>query len=452
MATLADMVTRMEHRLAAAQGEINEDFSYYNSEHRLKAIGVSVPPEMRNLLAQVGWPRMYVDAIEERLDLEGFRLAGESQADDRLWSWWQENDLDVESGLAHTDALVHGRTYVTVSASPDEGGSPIIRAESPKHMWADIDPHTRQVSQAVRMYQSPDSPDSDGATLFLPDRTVMMVRGKNGQGRWTTRDVIQHNLGVVPVVPIINRERLSDRYGHSEISPELRSVTDASSRIMMNMQATAELMAVPQRLLFGVAQDALAADPNDKQSVIEAYFARIIAVEDSDAHATQFTAAELRNFTEVLQELAKQAASYTGLPPQYLSFNSDNPASAEAIRSSESRLVKKCERKARLFGNAWERVMRMAMLVTDGSVPAEAHRMESLWRDPATPTFAAKADAVTKLYNNGQGVIPKERARIDLGYSVEERKQMNEWDQESPMVQLAALYGDLQNSGGDETE
>ena len=92
------------------------------------------------------------------------------------------------------------------------------------------------------------------------------------------------------------------------------------------------------------------------------------------------------------------------------------------------------------------------MLVTDGSVPAEAHRMESLWRDPATPTFAAKADAVTKLYNNGQGVIPKERARIDLGYSVEERKQMNEWDQESPMVQLAALYGDLQNSGGDETE
>src|SRR5690554_5412495 len=72
MTTLADMVTQMEHHLATAQGDVREDFSYYNSEHRLQAIGVSVPPEMRNLIAQVGWPRIYVDAIEERLDVEGF--------------------------------------------------------------------------------------------------------------------------------------------------------------------------------------------------------------------------------------------------------------------------------------------------------------------------------------------------------------------------------------------
>src|SRR5690554_8015885 len=168
-------------------------------------------------------------------------------------------------------------------------------------------------------------------------------------------------------------------------------------------------MAVPQRVLFGVAQDALAADPEDRQLVIEAYFARIIAVEDSDAHATQFTAAELRNFTEVLQELAKQAASYTGLPPQYLSFNSDNPASAEAIRASETRLVTKCERKARMFGNAWERVMRLAMPVTDGSIPTAAYGMDAPWRAPATPTSAAKPAAAAKRYNNCPSTTPKRR-------------------------------------------
>src|SRR5690554_5412494 len=82
----------------------------------------------------------------------GLRMAGQSHADDRLWAWWQENDLDVESGLAHTEALVHGRSYITVSASPDENGSPIIRAESPKHMWVDIDrKSTRLNSSHVRI-------------------------------------------------------------------------------------------------------------------------------------------------------------------------------------------------------------------------------------------------------------------------------------------------------------
>ena len=209
----------------------------------------------------------------------------------------------------------------------------------------------------------------------------------------------------------------------------------------MNMQATAERMAVPQRLLFGVAQDALAADPNNPSAVLEAYTARIIAIEDADAHAMQFNAAELRNYTEVLQELAKQVASYTGLPPPYLSFASDNPASAEAIRSAESRLVKKCERKSRMFGGAWEEAMRLGMRIIDGTIPEEAYRMETLWRDPATPTFAAKADAVTKLYNAGSGIIPLERARIDMGYSDTERQEMRKWDQESPTNQLTALAG-----------
>ncbi|MEO6084438.1 MAG: hypothetical protein ABIQ18_41715, partial [Umezawaea sp.] len=77
----------------------------------------------------------------------------------------------------------------------------------------------------------------------------------------------------------------------------------------------------------------------------------------------------------------------------------------------------------------------------DGTIPKPAHRMETLWRDPATPTYASKADAVTKLYNNGSGVIPLERARIDLGYSAEERREMRKWDAETPTGQLASLYG-----------
>lgn len=84
----------------------------------------------------------------------------------------------------------------------------------------------------------------------------------------------------------------------------------------MNLHAAAELVAVPQQLLFGVARDALAENRDDPGQVLDAYFARTIAIEDHEAHASQFAAAERQNFVEVLQELSKLVAAYTGLPQQ----------------------------------------------------------------------------------------------------------------------------------------
>lgn len=443
MPTNTEHVEELTEQLWSATTGLETDSDYYDASHRVKSIGVSTPPEMRQLIAQIGWPRMYLDSLEERLDVEAFRVAGQTEADSRLWQWWQSNNMDEESGLGHVEALIHGRSYVTVAAPSEDAfdqDTPVFRVESPHNMWAEVDQRTRAVNRALRLYRSPNALSSDSATLYLPDRTIFMSRKDGSLSEWSTVETIEHNLGAVPVVPLLNRARLSERTGRSEILPELRSITDAAARTLMNMQAASELMAVPQRLLFGVAQEALAGNPDSSSGALEAYFARIIGIEDADAHATQFTAAELRNFVDVLQELAKQAASYTGLPPQYLSYSSENPASAEAIRSSESRLVKKCERKARMFSGAWEEVMRLGMLVIDGQVPKEAQRIETIWRDPSTPTYAAKADAVRKLYGEGP-IIPLERARVDMGYSAEEREEMRKWDKENPLGQLQALYG-----------
>ncbi|TCO56789.1 phage portal protein [Actinocrispum wychmicini] len=446
---LLDHIQQLVADFGSSQTGLADNVLYYESQKRPISVGVSTPPEMRDLLAQIGWCRVYVDSVEERLDIEGFRMAGEPKADTRLWEWWQSNRLDEVSSYAHTEALIHGRAYIVVSA-PDpsdplaDATVPVIQVESPSTMWADIDYRTHRVKRAVRVIKG-DSPFGppvpDYVTIYLPDSTTGLLQG--GADGWTVDFHASHNLGVVPVVPLLNRSRLTERYGRSEITPELRSVTDAAARTMMNMQATAELMAVPQRLLFGIKPEEIADDPTNKRKVFEAYIARILAFEDPEGKAQQFTAAELRNFTEVMQELAKQAATYTGLPPQYLAFASDNPASAEAIRSAESRLVKKAERKQRIFGGPWEQAMRIALLVMDGNIPRDARRMEVLWRDPATPTFAAKADAVVKLATastpDGRPIIPVERARIDLGYSAEERRQMETWDKDNPVTQLAAL-------------
>ncbi len=52
--------------------------------------------------------------------------------------------------------------------------------------------------------------------------------------------------------------------------------------------------------------------------------------------------------------------------------------------------------------------------------------LETVWRDPSTPTIAQRADAVVKLVQTG--VLPIEQAREDLGYTQEQRDRMLEMD------------------------
>lgn len=453
------MIETVRSKMIRVQDDLNENSLYYESLVRVKPLGPGIPPQMRFLAANVGWPRMYLDSIEERISIMGFRLPGESLTDDRMRDWWQANDLDEESGLAHLEALIHGRCYITVAApgENDPPDSPIIRVESPRYLWAEINPRTREVDYAVRFYSDPgipgDANDPDEfVTLYERDRTTTYKQASDGR-YLKVGDAIEHNLGMVPIVPMFNRERISDRdSGRSEILPELRSITDMASRVLLNMQAAAELMAIPQRIIFGATQAEVAPNADtDPAARYKAYMANILAFSAPEGKAFQFSAADLRNFVEALQELAKHVASYTGLPPQYLSFSSDNPASAEAIQASESRLVKKCERKGKMFGNAWERVMRLAVKIMDGNIPDEMYRIEAVLGDPGTPTLAAKADAVMKYFANGEGILPIQFARKLAGFSDLEIRQMAEMDEEKRKEDIAEMKAALANVVDDPT-
>ena len=278
---------------------LRESRAYYEGTYRPHTLGVAVPPQMRVLLSVVGYPRLYVDALAERLDVQGFRL-GQIEGDDTLWDWWQVNNLDLESTLGHTDALVDGRAYITIAApSKDSGGPmdvPVIRVEPASALYAKIDPLSRQVTEAIRVLADDDHNEQQTCAVYDRWKTVQWEKRR---GQWTRTRTIRHNLGVVPVVPLANRTRLADLNGTSEIGLDLRSVTDQASRITMNMSATAEMMAAPQRILLGVSPDDIGAnDPaGDGMGHFDAYTARILAFADPDAKATTFPAAELRNFT-----------------------------------------------------------------------------------------------------------------------------------------------------------
>jgi hypothetical protein len=138
----------------------------------------------------------------------------------------------------------------------------------------------------------------------------------------------------------------------------------------------------------------------------------------------------LAHFHNTLNALARLVASISGLPPHFLGYATENPASVDGIRSSGARHIKRAERRQRSFGDGWNQVVQRVLHVRDGRVPDEALRVETQWVDAATPTFAAQADGVVKLYSADK-LLPHRASRRALGYSDAQVRDRETEDQQA---------------------
>jgi hypothetical protein len=222
----------------------------------------------------------------------------------------------------------------------------------------------------------------------------------------------------VPITPLINRARLSDWCGRSELSPIL-PLAHAANKIATDMMVAAEFVALPIRGVMGLSLADFEDANGNKLTALQVMLGRLLAIPDDDGQAKtfEFASANLNNFHETLNQLARLTASIAGLPAHYVGLTTENPPSADAIRSAEIRLIKRAERKQRPFGGTWERTQRLIRRFQDGDWDPALKRLETIWRDPSTPTVAQKADAAVKLFNLPTPIVPLRQTREDLGYS-----------------------------------
>lgn len=395
---------------------VNRLEAYFNGDHRLEALGVTLPPEMRVLEMVVTWPRTTVETLAERLTIEGFQIAEDASTDKRCWDWWQANDLDANASLLHTEAFVQGRGFVIVGPG-DDPSVPRITVHRCIGIAVRRDPTTGRVVEAVRRYK-----DADGRTCaayYVPGRTSYVVR--NG-GTWvgnpdatTAGATIMTGIDMVPVVPFVNRARIGDRMGRSEML-DVITLTDACSRTLTNLQVAQETLSMPQRVLLGAKPDDFKDAQGNVKTSLDVYLGHLLTG-PSGASATQFPGAQLDQVINVVKLYAQMVSAATGVPPSFLGISTDNPASADAIRASESRLVKRAETKQTAFGEAWEQVMRLCIAMVDGELPPATRRLETVWRDASTPTLQSKAQAVSQLV--ASGIIPASVGRRMIGLSPE---------------------------------
>jgi hypothetical protein len=271
--------------------------------------------------------------------------------------------------------------------------------------------------------------DGQPVELTLYDDNVTSVFERvNGLWRAVERD--QHNVGRPLVVAMPNRIRGSRTFGRSEITKAVRYYTEAAERTLLGLEVNREFYNAPQRVGLNVDESMFVDESGAPVSQWTSIQGRLWMVPPNDdgmpePKVVQFDPASPAPYIDQVKGYATLLAAEAGIPAAYLGFQTDNPASADAIRAGEARLVKRAERRQTVFGRSWTEVGRLALLVRDGAVPDGFDgSVSNRWRDASTPTRAAAADEATKLI--GSGILPPDSSVTydRVGLSPAEQRQV----------------------------
>lgn len=381
-------------RLAERTPSILTLDNYYSGNHPLPESPTNAQGAYRDLLrrSRSNWMALVVEAVVERLHVDGFRFGESIGGDGDAWKRWQVNRLDADSELVHTDALARGYSYVLV------------------------DPFTAQITvedalQCIVAYQAGDrrrraaglkvwvDDDTTKATLYLPG-TITKWQRKARAGAWGERvengddgPELDNPLGEVPLVEFRANPRI-DGTGRSEFA-DVIPIQDRINETIFNRLVAARFSSFKQRWVTGLE---VPVDPNTGQPVepFKTAVDRLWVTDNPDAKFGEFSASDLSNYTKSVEADVQHLAAITRTPPHYLLGQSGAFPSGESLKSTETGLVAKCGRHQRQLGEAWEEVMRLDLRVL-GDPKAGDFQSEVIWRDAEARTEGELVDALVKM-------------------------------------------------------
>lgn len=403
---------RLGKRLWDRQPEIRRQEAYYEGVHPLKFMTDRFRDAFGGMFRQFAdnWLELVVDAVEERLKVEGFRFGDDPAADGDAWRIWQENNLDAESRIAHSEALKHGVAFLLVG----EDGR--ITPEHPAEVLTAHEAGDRRaITAGVKMWVD-DWDDHARATLWLPVG-VFRFRSKGPQTtgagwtdlRWEDPGETPNPLGVVPLIPLVNRPGLMRPFGKSEIANVIPT-QDAVNKLVVDMVVAAHFSAFRQKWATGIEI------PTDEEGrPVEAFkeaVDRVWHTAAPDAKFGEFAAADLDQYVKAIEMLVQHIASQTRTPPHYFYLRGQMP-SGESIKSAETGLVAKAKDRMVHFGESWEQALRLSFKAK-GDPRASVSAAETIWGDPESRTESEMVDAALKRQAMG---VPRQQLWEDIGYS-----------------------------------
>lgn len=393
-------------KLRAVAGINETRRRYFEAKQSVRHLGIAIPPQLQSFETVTGWPYKAVKALASRVKLGGFAAPGVDLDEFEVDAIWAENRLGIEAHHAHMSALTYGVAFVAVMAGGAGEPASVIRALSPTATTALWDANRRRASAALSVVTAEAGYPTEWI-LYLDDK---VVTGAFIQGRWVL-DVQAHSLGRCPVVVLAYDSSPEYPFGRSRITQGVMRITDEAIRTSLRMEVSAEFYSSPQRYLLGADESAFQNADGSMADAWKAITGHVLAIgrdEDGEVPTVgQFQAASMQPHTEMLRTIGAKFSGETNIPLNALGIIHDNPASDAAMHTAYLDLNADAESAHEPFGAAWVDAMRMAVEIRGGSAEG-LELLTTKWRDPATPTKAAAADAVMKLVS--AGVLPADSA------------------------------------------
>lgn len=419
MATEEDLrrqLNRLSARLDARIPKFEELDRYYCGDHPAPPLiqRANLTKAYRTLMDMTAsnWPKLIVDSVEERIEVQGVRF-GNSQKDDQdAWDIWQANGLDAEASMLHQSAFTDGRAYVVVWGNGSTEAKPKITLEHACLCIVEYEPGTRNRRAALRRWQDqgrwyanlyrPDGiykfqakeiPNAAqvGAPDYVPPTAENWERREVENETWP----LANPLDTVPVVEFaVNRSLRPNPFGtaQGEYEANLRHVDRINYKVFCGLVALT-WSGFPLRALIG--DPILRDDDGNPIPPFDALVDSIVQLENADAKLMQLPEASIDNYSPEMD--IKHLAALTKTPAHYLLGEMVN-LSADAIRAAEAALVAKARRHARALGESWEEVIRLGFRVMDAQDSrGQDQSAQIIWADPESRSLAERADAALKL-------------------------------------------------------
>lgn len=411
--------------------------AYYDGEAVLKDFGISLPPQMRNIGAALGWTAKGIHAVTDRSRFEDFVSASGSDDPFGLKGLAWDNRFALEFPAASVSSAVHGCSFLTVTLGDREAGEPeaLILARAAEDSAAIWDKRKRALRGFLSIIEIDDMSVPIEMVMYTPESvyTIAKIAGK-----WSV-DRRANPLGVVSVAPLVHKFELRRPLGHSRITRAGMYYADAALRTIVRSEVSAEFYSAPEYYLFGADVSSFVGD--DKWSAL---MGRIKAMDleegDDKPDLHRFTGASPQPHTDQLRMWTQLFADEQDLDVKFA--DSSNPSSADAIFAAKESLITTTKDANVLWGHGAVLAMQFAVMLRDGltEVPDEMKSLTAQFTDPAIVSPTGRADAFSKLSASIEGFGTSE---VGMEYAGLTREQIVRFKAEQKTERVSGLVANI---------